>query len=114
VKISLVSVLAVASLSAAQRQQTFTGTISDDMCWKAGHARMQMGPTDAECTKACVDAHGSEYVLVVKNDVYTLSHAPAVETFAGQRVAVTGVLDTRTKSIRVESIARSRVDGAKR
>ena len=47
----IVSVLGLASLSAAQGSQTFVGTITDDMCTKEGHAAMRMGPTDAECTK---------------------------------------------------------------
>ncbi len=98
-----VGMLALASLSAAPRPQVFVGTISDDMCWKAGHARMQMGPTDAACITACVAEHGAVYVLVVKDDVYTLDTA-SPEKFAGRKVKVTGVLDARTKTIRVESI----------
>ncbi len=53
------SLLAVAALSAAPATQTFTGTITDNMCAKAGHSQMRMGPTDAECTVACVGAHGA-------------------------------------------------------
>lgn len=105
VKNVIAGVLALASLSAAPRPQSFVGTISDDMCWKAGHAKMQMGPTDAACTTACVEAHDAAYVLVVKSDVYTLSETPTLPRFAGQKVRVTGVLDTKTKAIRVESIA---------
>ena len=41
------SLLAVAALSAAPGKQTFTGIITDDMCGKAGHSQMRMGPTDA-------------------------------------------------------------------
>lgn len=105
VKSVIAGVLALASLSAAPRPRTFVGTISDDMCWKAGHARMQMGPTDAECTIACVASHGAAYVLVVKSAVYTLSENAAPERFAGKKVKVTGILDDKTKAIRVESIA---------
>ena len=67
----IVSVLALASLSAAQSTQTFVGTITDDMCAKDGHATMRMGPTDAECTMACVAAHGAEYVLADGNATST-------------------------------------------
>jgi len=61
----IVGVLALASLSAAQAQraQTFVGTITDNMCPMANHSQMQMGPTDADCVKACVSAHGAAYVL---------------------------------------------------
>ena len=101
----LVSLLAVAALSAAQGKQTFTGTITDNMCAnKAGHAQMRMGPTDAECTTACVSAHGAMYVLYDGKDVYTLSDQKTPEKFAGQNVRVVGTLDPKTKTIQVDSI----------
>ena len=71
-KCLLLSLLAVAALSAAPGKQTFTGTIADDMC-TAGHSHMRMGPTDAECTIACISAHGATYVLSDGKNVYTLS-----------------------------------------
>ena len=110
----IVSVLGLASLVtpgthaplAAQSQQTFVGTITDDMCAnKDGHATMRMGPTDAECTKACVAAHGAEYVLADGTNVYTLSDQKTPEKFAGQRVRVAGTLDAKTKKIQVQSIS---------
>ena len=61
----------VAAAPASPRKQTLIGIVSDDMCGLAGHASMRMGPTDAECTVACIDAHGALYVLVVGKDVYT-------------------------------------------
>lgn len=100
----LVMLLALASLSAAQGKQTFTGTITDDMCARAGHAQMRMGPTDAECTIACVRAHDAKYVLDDGKDVYTLSDQRAPEKFAAQKVRVVGTLDAKTRTIRVESI----------
>ena len=98
------SLLAVAALSAAPGKQTFTGTITDNMCGKAGHARMRMGPTDAECTIACISAHGATYVLYDGKDVYMLSDQQTPEKFAGQKVRVIGTLDTKTQTIQVESI----------
>jgi hypothetical protein len=100
----IVSLLALASLSAAQGQQTFVGTITDDMCAKDGHETMRMGPNDAECTRACITAHGAEYVLADGKNVYTLSDQKAPEKFAGQRVRVTGTLDAKTKKIQVQSM----------
>jgi hypothetical protein len=46
----ILSLLAIAALSAAQSKRLFTGTITDSMCANADHAHMRMGPTDAECT----------------------------------------------------------------
>jgi len=100
----ILSFLAAATLSAAPRKQTFTGTISDDICVKAGHSKMQMGPTDGECAIACNDIHGASFVLYDGKDVYTLSDQKTPEKFAGQKVKVTGTLDTKTKTIQVDSI----------
>jgi hypothetical protein len=98
------SLLAVAALSAAPVKQTFTGTITDDMCGKAGHSHMQMGPTDAECTIACISIHGATYVLYDGKNVYTLSDQRTPEKFAAQKVRVIGALDAKTRTIQVDSI----------
>jgi hypothetical protein len=100
--------LAVAALSAQQGKQTFTGTITDDECGRADHSRMRMGPTDAECARACIRAHGASYVLYDGKDAYTLSDQEAPEKFAGQRVTVVGTLDAKTRTIQVDSIAAAR------
>jgi hypothetical protein len=38
-------------------------------------------------------------------EAYTLSDQKAPEKFAGQKVAVTGTLDAKTKTIKVDSIS---------
>ena len=101
----IVFMLALSAVSAGQGKQTFTGVITDDMCAMPGHASMRMGPTDAECTRACVLAHGAAYVLLDGKDVYTLSDQQTPEKFAALRVTVTGTLDAKTKTIQVDSIA---------
>lgn len=98
------SLLAVAAISAAPASQTFTGVVTDDMCGNGNHANMQMGPTDAECTLACISAHGATYVLYDGKTEFTLSDQRTPEPFAGQKVTVTGTLDAKTKTIHVESI----------
>ena len=100
----IASLFAVAALSAAPAKQTFTGTITDNMCARGGHSQMRMGPTDAECTVACVGAHGATYVLFDGKEVYTLSDQRTPEKFAAQKVKVTGTLDAKTRTIQVESI----------
>jgi hypothetical protein len=104
VKQLMLYLLAVAALSAAPGPQTFTGTITDDMCAKGGHAQMRMGPTDAECTIACVGAHGATYVIDDGKNVYALSDQRLPEKLAGQKVRVVGTLDATTKTIKVDSI----------
>jgi hypothetical protein len=75
------------------------------MCALAGHASMRMGPTDAECTRACVTSHGASYVLLSGKTVYALSDQQAPEQWAGRKVKVAGTLDAKTKTIQVKSIA---------
>jgi hypothetical protein len=106
VKSFLVLVAALVTLSAASGKRTFTGVITDDMCaTKAGHAAMRMGPTDAECTIACVEAHGAQFVLYDGKAVYMLSDQKTPQQFAGRKVKITGTLDAKTKTIAVDSIA---------
>jgi len=96
--------LAVACSPAAQAKQTFTGTITDNMCAKADHSEMQMGPTDAVCARECIRAHGAVYVLYDGENAYTLSDQKTPEEFAGQKVSVMGTLDANTKTIQVSSM----------
>ena len=104
-KALLILAAATASLSLAQASQTFTGTITDDMCGATGHAQMRMGPTDGECTVACVLAHGAHYALSDGKSLYILSDQKTPEQFAGQKVTVVGTLDAKTMTINVESIS---------
>src|SRR5438445_13332567 len=79
------SLLAVAALRAAPPKQPFTGTITDRMCAKADHSQMQMGPTDAACTMACVTVHGAAYVLYAGTSAYTLHDHRTPEKFAAHK-----------------------------
>jgi hypothetical protein len=96
--------LVAAALAAAPAKQTFTGIITDDNCPNADHSIMQMGPTDAECAMACLDAHGAQYGLYDGNAFYTLSDQRTPEKFIGKKVRVIGTLDAKTKTIQVDSI----------
>jgi hypothetical protein len=108
VKTLVVSVLAGAVFVAAPatpRKQTLVGIVSDNMCAET-HAAMRMGPTDAECTIACVDAHGALYVLVVGKDVYTFVDQQQPQKFAGQKIRATGTVEIvkGAKNFRADSI----------
>jgi hypothetical protein len=102
------SLLIVATLSAAQGKQKFTGTITDDMCPTGDHSVMRMGSTNAECAIACNSAHGASYVLYDGKNAYALSDQQTPEKFAGKKVTVTGTLDAKTKKIQVDSIAEAK------
>jgi hypothetical protein len=97
--------LLITGLSPAQSKRTFTGTITDSMCAAGDHSRMRMGSNDAECTIACVDAHGALFVLYDGKDTYTLSDQKSPEKLAGKKVTVTGTLDAKSRTIQVDSIA---------
>jgi len=99
------ALLVVAAVSAAAAPKTFTGIISDDICVRGDHSHMRMGPTDAECAIACVSAHDAAYVLYDGKNYYKLIGRQALEKFAGHKVKVTGELDEKTQTIRMDSIA---------
>jgi hypothetical protein len=104
--LAVLTVAAVAVLAAPPSdKQTFTGVVTDSMCANGDHSQMRMGPTDAECASACVSIHGASYVLYDGKAAYTLSDQKTPEKFAGKKVTVTGALDAKTKTIRVDSIA---------
>ena len=94
--------------AAAGPSRKFTGVVTDNMCPKGDHSAMQMGPTNAECVKACVMVHGALYVLYDGKQTYTLSDQQTPEKFAGKKVAVIGTLDAKTKTIKVESMMAAR------
>jgi hypothetical protein len=102
--LSLVLLAAVGLCAAQQGKQTFTGIITDDVCARADHSQMRMGPTDAECAAACIDAHGATYILYDGNNAYSLSDQKAAAKFAAQKVKVVGTLDAKTRTIHVDSI----------
>jgi hypothetical protein len=107
-RIAIAALPVIVALSAAQSTKTFTGTISDEMCPRADHSQMRMGPTDAECISACVSAHDAAYVLYDGKTVFKLSSHRMVEQFAGRRVRIIGALDAKAQTIRVDSIALAR------
>jgi hypothetical protein len=90
--------------TAAGPQRNFTGVITDSMCAAGDHSQMKMGPTDGECTKACVDAHGASYILYDGKIAWELSDQKTPEQFAGKKVKVTGAVDAKTHTIQVSSI----------
>jgi hypothetical protein len=97
-------VVAFPLVAARSGKNTFTGVVTDDMCPKGDHSQMRMGSTDAECTRACVNVHGAEYVLYDGEKTYALRGQKSPEAFAGQKVKVTGTLNAKTNTLEVESI----------
>jgi len=97
-------VLLLAALSLGQGKRTFTGIVTDSECPLTDHSRMHMGATDAECVIACIEAHGAQYVLYDGKETYVLSDQKTPEKFAAKRVTITGTLDTKSMTIRMDSM----------
>jgi hypothetical protein len=96
------AVLSTALLGlAADQPRSFTGVITDTMCG-ADHKSMKVAP-ESKCVVECVK-HGSKYALLAGNNVYTLSDQQTPEKFAAQKAKVTGVLDEKRKTLRVDKI----------
>ncbi len=93
---------AIASTVAAADQQTFTGTITDSMCGKS-HG-MVAGQPDEKCIAMCVKGSSSQYALFDGKTVLKLSDQKAPAKYAAQRVKVTGTINEKTQTIKVNSI----------
>jgi hypothetical protein len=91
-----------ALMFAAPAAQKFTGIITDDMCPKGDHKAMKMA--DAKCVVECVRGMNGKYVLFDGKATYVLSDQKTPEKFAAKKVTVTGTLDEKTKTIRVDQI----------
>jgi uncharacterized protein YfeS len=81
--------------------ETFTGVVTDTMCG-AKHTMMKDAPDD-QCIRMCVKG-SSQYALFDGENVLQLSDQSKPKKFAAQKVKVTGKLDPKTKTIKIESI----------
>jgi hypothetical protein len=93
--------------SALGAANTWTGKITDSMCDK-DHSMMATGgkqPDPKECTLACVKA-GSKFVFVTNGKVYEIANQdlPALKTFAGGNVKLTGELESDGKTIKADKL----------
>ncbi len=80
-----------------------SGVVTDTACG-AGLRRMQ--PPDSECVKSCVRNGGGDvhYALWDGRRLYILDGDGRVEGFAGEQVAVEGVLDREANRLTVDCI----------
>src|SRR5579872_842087 len=95
---------------------TFEGEIADSSCAMNVHSLTHshqemlkaqgkyMGKDAKSCTQYCVRKMGSEYVLSNSTDVYHLDDQTKVAEFSGEKVVITGSLDSSSKTIHVESV----------
>jgi hypothetical protein len=98
-------------ISAIAAPNTWTGKITDSMCDK-DHSMMATGgkqPNPKECTLACVKS-GSKFVFVSGSKVYEIANQdlPALKTFAGDNVKLTGELESDGKAIKADKLVAAR------
>jgi hypothetical protein len=96
------------------KPQVFHGEIGDTQCalnvhsMTRSHAEMlkskKMGGTPGACATYCVQHLGGDFVLSSKAEVYRLDNQEKVSLFAGQKVKITGTLDSKSKTIHVVDI----------
>jgi hypothetical protein len=120
-KTVLVSVALLAALSfmgpttSGAGETTFEGEIADSQCAMGVHSlnrshkeMIEMGhagSTAQDCARYCVHSRGGRYVLLTKHDVFKLDNQEWAEKYAGQKVKLTGTLDSKTNIIQVETMA---------
>lgn len=93
------------------KPQIFRGEIGDTQCalnvhsMTRSHAEMlkskKMGGTPGACATYCVQYLGGDFVLSSKNDVYRLDNQEKVRLLAGQKVKITGTLESKSKTIHI-------------
>jgi hypothetical protein len=96
-------IASAALMFAAPAAQKYTGTITDDMCAKADHKDMKMG-SDEKCVNECIKGMKGKYMLYDGKDSWILSDQKGPAKFAAKKVTVTGTLDEKTKTIKVDKI----------
>ena len=112
--IYLAGVLILASAAQSQSSRTFHGEVSDSQCALNVHSLTRshqemlksksMGGTSNTCSQYCIEHLGGSLVLSAGKDVYRLDRPDLVHGFEGQKVKVTGTLDTKINQIHVVKI----------
>ena len=90
------------ALAAGNEPRTFTGVITDTMCGKQ-HG-MVAGQADDKCIEMCIKGTSSQYALYDGTRVLKLTDQKTPAKFAAQHVKVTGTLNEKMRTIKVQSI----------
>jgi hypothetical protein len=106
--VAIFTLRAIAFAGAGSAKTHFRGEISDTQCAMKVHslershaemiARSTLGTDAASCAKACVK-RGGEWVLRSGDVVYRLKNQEGMDNFAGQKVEITGTLDSEAGMI---------------
>lgn len=112
--VGLAAVLAFAGVAQSQGPHVFRGEVSDSQCALNVHSLTRshqemlksksMGGTSNTCAVYCIEHLGGSLVLSAGKEVYRLDRPDLVHGFEGQRVKITGTLDTKVNLIHVMKI----------
>src|SRR5438445_8777134 len=109
-----IGMLALASVAYGQGSRTFRGEVSDSQCALNVHSLTRshqemlksksMGGTSNTCAVYCIEHLGGSLVLSAGKEVYRLDRPDLVHGFEGQRVKITGTLDSKVNLVHVMKI----------
>jgi len=109
----IAGILSLATAASGQTQ-IFRGEISDSQCALNVHSLTRshqemlksksMGGTSNTCAVYCIEHLGGYLVLSAGKNVYRLDRADIVHGFEGQRVKITGTLNSKINQIHVIKI----------
>ena len=112
--VGLAAVLAFAGIAQGQATRVFRGEVSDSQCALNVHSLTRshqemlksksMGGTANTCAVYCIEHMGGSLVLSAGKEVYRLDRPDLVHGFEGQRVKITGTLDSKVNQIHVMKI----------
>jgi hypothetical protein len=101
-------VLSSTVLTAASGTPVFHGEISDTQCAMNVHSlsrshqemitKKTFGTDSESCARTCV-RRGGEWVLRSGDEVYKLKNQDGIVEFSGRKVRITGILNSKTKTI---------------
>ena len=110
----LAGIVALAGAAHSQGARVYRGEVSDSQCALNVHSLTRshqemlksksMGGTSNTCSTYCIEHLGGSLVLSAGKDVYRLDRPDLVHGFEGQKVKITGALDTKVNQIHVIKI----------
>ena len=112
--VGLTVVLTFGGVAQSQGPHAFRGEVSDSQCALNVHSLTRshqemlksksMGGTSNTCAVYCIEHLGGSLVLSAGKEVYRLDRPDLVHGFEGQRVKITGTLDSKVNLVHVMKI----------
>jgi hypothetical protein len=106
-KLLVLTMISACVLRGETEPVTLTGWFSDEGCAKGRVASGQIGPSNPDCAKKCLD-QGKRAVFISEQgkEMLLVSGYENVKNDIGYHLEVTGIPDAAAKSILVQSVKR--------